>query len=90
MFYVYILHLKKVDKLYTGYTSNLKKRTEEHIRNKVLSTKYKDPVLIHYECYKIKSDASRREKFLKTTEGKRLLRQQIKDLLKEIVYSGIV
>ena len=73
--------------LYSGSTSDLKKRLVNHTSNKVASTKNRNPILIHYECYKLKSDAQRREKFLKTTEGKRLLRQQLRDLLKEIGYS---
>lgn len=90
MYYVYILHLKKVNKLYTGSTQNLKTRLNQHLNNKVLSSKNRNPDLIHYEVYKLKSDAQRREKFLKTTEGKRLLRQQLRDILEEIKYSEIV
>lgn len=52
-----------------------------------MSTKNRNPDLIHYEVYKYKSDAQRRERFLKTTEGKRLLRQQIRDILRDIKYS---
>jgi len=40
--------------------------------------------LIHYKAYLLKSDAKRREKYLKTAEGKRFLKQQIKDLLGKI------
>jgi len=81
MFYVYIL-LTCNKQFYTGYTSDLKRRFDEHLNGKVKSTEYKRPVkLIHYEAYLIKSDAERRERYLKTTEGKRFLRQQIKDLL---------
>ena len=36
---------------------------------------------MHYEAYGLESDARRRERFLKTTEGKRLLKQQIRDIL---------
>lgn len=82
MYYVYILHLKNND-LYKGSTSNLKERLSDHLTNKVASTKNKEPRLIHYESYVLKSDAQRRERFLKTTEGRRLLKQQIKDLLKK-------
>lgn len=86
MHYVYLLHLSN-NNIYTGYTSNLKIRYEEHLRGKVKSTQNFRPLeLIHYEVYKIKSDATRREKFLKTTEGKRLLRMQLKDLLQKINY----
>jgi flagellar basal body-associated protein FliL len=47
-------------------------------------------VLIHYEAYNLKSDAQRREKFLKTTEGKRLLRQQIKECLNKFRVRPII
>lgn len=86
MYYVYILHLKLENKLYTGSTSDIKERLKSHINNKVISTKGKNPVLIHFEVYKCKTDAQRRERFLKTTEGKRLLRQQLRDILMKIGY----
>ena len=82
MYYVYILKLKNGD-LYKGSTANLNNRLLEHKNGKVDSTKNKQPILIHYECYLKKSDAQRREKFLKTTEGRRLLKQQIRDVLNE-------
>jgi len=87
MYYVYILYLSKTNQLYTGFCSNLKKRLNNHLLNRVSSTKQRCPSLIHYEVYKLKSDALRRERFLKTTEGKRLLRQQIRDMLKQLNYS---
>lgn len=37
--------------------------------------------LTHYDVFKLKPDAQRREKLLEITEGKRLLRMQIRDLL---------
>lgn len=81
MYYVYILLLNNGD-LYKGVTDNIKRRISEHKIGKVSSTSNRRPLkLIHFECYLLKSDAMRREKFLKTTEGKRLLRQQIKDVL---------
>ena len=86
MHYVYILYLAN-QQLYTGSTADLKRRTKEHENGQVESTCHKRPLkLIHYEAYKRKSDAQRREKFLKTTEGKKLLRQQIKDTLIELNY----
>ena len=81
MIYVYILKLNN-DQLYTGFTKNLKTRINEHQLGKVNSTANRRPLeLIHYEAYRLESDARRREKFLKGTEGKRLLRQQIRDFL---------
>jgi putative endonuclease len=84
MFYVYILLLRN-NQFYTGYASDLKRRIGEHERGKVVSTKFRRPVkLVHYEAYLLKSDAQRREKYLKTTEGKAFLRKQIRDLFGEI------
>ncbi len=81
MYYVYILKLSNGD-LYKGLTQDLRRRIPEHDRGSVDSTKNFRPLkLIHYEAYLLKSDAERREGFLKTTEGKRLLKQQIRDIL---------
>jgi putative endonuclease len=86
MYFVYVLFCKD-KKLYTGSTIDLKNRYSEHLEGRVISTKHRRPLfLIHYEVYKLKSDALRREMFLKTTEGKRLLRQQIRDLLTQLHY----
>lgn len=84
MHYLYLLLLKN-KKIYTGVTDDLKRRMQEHKNGKVISTKNIRPIrLIHYEAYLFKSDALRREKYLKTTEGKRFLKQQLKDLMKEL------
>ena len=81
MHYLYILLLSN-KYLYKGSTDNLKRRVNEHNQKKVESTKnYLPAKLIHYEAYLDKKDAQRREKFLKTTEGRRLLKQQLKEIL---------
>ena len=81
MHYVYFLQLVNGD-LYKGSTENLKRRFAEHSEGKVSSTKNYRPIkLLGYEAYLLKSDATRREKFLKTTEGIRLLKQQYKDVI---------
>ena len=81
MHYVYILKLEN-GMLYKGSTQNVKRRIAEHERGKVRSTRGRNPKLVHVECYLLRTDAERREKFLKTTEGIRLLKQQIRDVLK--------
>jgi putative endonuclease len=87
MYYVYFLFLNNQN-IYKGITTDLKRRFKEHNVGKVASTKNKKPILIHYEAYLLKTDAERRERFLKTTEGRRLLKQQLKDLLNELGSSG--
>jgi len=81
MHYVYYLKMCS-GQIYTGSTSNLRDRILEHNRGNVTTTsKYLPVILIGYESYLLKSDAQRREKFMKTTEGKRLFRQQYRDVL---------
>ena len=66
MFYVYILKSKKDDKLYIGYTENLKRRFSEHQKGKVENTSHRLPVeLIYYEAYKNIDDAQKREQSFK-------------------------
>ena len=73
MYYVYILKGEK--HLYVGQTSDLKRRIQEHIKGKVWTTKRMGILeLIYYEAFKAKSDALRREKYLKSTKGKRTLK----------------
>lgn len=66
MFYVYLLKSVKNASIYIGYTQDLKKRLELHNKAKIYSTKLGKPwELIYYEAYKIKEDATNREKMLK-------------------------
>lgn len=79
-FYVYVLESKKTDQLYIGYTTDLKERLQEHNRGTVFSTKPYIPWnLIHYEAYRNIKDAKRRERYLKTTQGSRLLKRMLKE-----------
>ena len=83
-YYIYVLKSIKEDEIYVGYTIDLKKRFEEHNRGHNISTKaYKPWILIHYEAFLSEKDATRREKYLKTSQGSRLLKR----LLKEYFYS---
>ena len=82
MFYTYILQSNKNQELYIGYTSDLKKRLKEHNQGLNFSTKRYIPWdIIYYEACKEMSDAKRREEYLKTTQGSRLIRRRIKDYL---------
>jgi putative endonuclease len=73
------LRSKKDGKLYTGCTGNLKNRLIEHTDGTVRSTRYRLPLeLIYYEASRNKIDAMRREKYLKTTYGKRYLKFRLK------------
>ncbi len=89
MFYVYFLKLFN-GCVYKGITDNLERRLSEHNYGKVESTKNRRPLkFIGYEAYLLKTDARRREKFLKTTEGRRLFQQQYRDILKKTKFGGV-
>lgn len=84
MQYVYFLKLKN-NQIYTGTTTNLKRRVSEHNAKKVASNAKRLPCrLIGYEAYCLKSDALRREKYIKTTEGKKLFKQQYRDIIASV------
>lgn len=66
-----------------------KKRITQHKNGEVKSIRNRRPLeLIHCEIYLKEFDARRRERFLKITEIKCLLKMQIKDLLAEINWRG--
>ena len=83
-YYVYVLESLKNNDLYVGCTNDLRKRLQEHNRGLNFSTKPCKPwYIIHYEAYRNKQDAERRENYLKTSQGARLLKR----MLKEYFYS---
>jgi putative endonuclease len=82
MHYVYVLQSKVDGKFYTGYTTDLEKRLTSHISGEVYSTKYKVPLLLVYdEASHCRKDALHRERYLKTTYGRRYIRQRLEHYL---------
>ena len=82
MFYTYILRSKRNDRLYTGYTNDLRKRFKEHNDERSAYTKHRDPYeLIYYEACIDKDDAMSRELYLKSGKGKRYLKSRLKRFL---------
>ena len=66
--------------MYVGFTTDLKNRFKQHNAGKVKSTKNRTPFkLIYYEVCLSKEDALRREKYLKTTYGKRYLKNRLRN-----------
>ncbi|MBU2472685.1 GIY-YIG nuclease family protein [Patescibacteria group bacterium] len=85
MFYNYVLQSKKNKNLYVGYTKDLRKRLIEHNQGLNKSTKpYRPWELIYYEACLNKKDTKRREKYLKTTQGQRLLKRRLKEYFFEL------
>lgn len=73
---------QKDGNFYTGYTKDLKERVMQHQSGKVPSTKNRLPLdLVYYEACLNQQDATHREKYLKTSWGKRYLKTRIKNYL---------
>ena len=74
----------------TGLAQYDKRRFKEHQQGKNLSTKNGRPFrLIYYEAYLLENDACARERYLKTSMGKRVLKKQLANFLKtESLSSG--
>lgn len=78
--YVYVLQSGLDGRRYIGYTPDLKARFRKHVQGEVHSTAYRRPLeLIYYEACLRQSDARRRERYFKTTGGRRFLAKRLKD-----------
>jgi putative endonuclease len=76
---VYVLFSEADGKLYTGYTTDLSRRLDEHFQGRNTSTAPRRPSVLEY--YLAKADAERSENYLKTAKGRRVLRLMLKDSL---------
>ncbi len=82
IFYVYVLQSTSDKYFYTGYTNNLKERINDHNTGQVKSTINRKPLtLIYFEGCLNQQDATHREKYLKTTYGKRYIKNRLKNYL---------
>jgi len=82
IYFVYVLKSKKDGHFYTGYTNDLDRRIEEHKRGDVTSTRFRLPLeLVYFEGCLDPKDAFHREIYLKTTYGKRYIKNRLKNFL---------
>ena len=73
----------KDSQFYTGFTQDLRQRVHEHNAGKNVSTKHRRPLeLVFYEAFLSKLDALKRERYLKTTKGKAVLKNMLRNFLK--------
>jgi len=74
-YFTYILKSLRDQGYYYGHCFDLEKRFHTHNAGKVISTKSRRPLQLHYfEKYPTKSEASKREYFFKTVDGYRFLK----------------
>lgn len=83
VYFVYVLESDADNKKYIGFTTNLRKRLEEHNKGLSFATKSRLPMrLIYFEACTNEEDARRREKYLKSTKGHRFLAKRLKTYFK--------
>jgi putative endonuclease len=81
-YYVYVLRSLKDKYFYVGFTKNLSSRVKTHNDGLVPSTRNRLPVqLVYWEGCLNQTDATRREKYLKTAWGKRYVKTRLKNYL---------
>ena len=78
MYYVYVLKSKKDNKLYYGFTDDLKRRINEHNNKEVHSTKSRVPFeLIYFENTSNIIEARKRERYFKSGFGRKYVKNRI-------------
>ena len=76
MFWVYVLKSKKDGKQYTGFTVDLDRRLAEHNAGRTESTRRRRPFeVIYSEAYEEREQAKKRERFLKSGQGRKELKR---------------
>jgi len=76
MYYLYVLLNDAKTKTYTGVTADVEKRLREHNAGRVESSlPYRPYRIIHVELFKTLKEARQKEKFYKSTTGRRRLKE---------------
>lgn len=78
MWYVYILKSTKKERMYVGFTNDLRKRIKKHNQGEVQSTKHYLPLELEaYVAVNTESKARELEKYFKTGSGRAVLNKRI-------------
>ena len=81
-YWVYILKSVDYDKTYVGFSNNLERRLYEHNAGKTIYTRrYKPWKIVYKEEFKAKTDAIKREKFLK--------KQKNREFYNKLILNGV-
>ena len=76
MYYLYILMSEIRKRTYTGVSDDANRRLEEHNAGKVKSSRpYRPYKIIHTESFAELTEARQKERFYKSTTGRRRLRE---------------
>ncbi len=78
MFYVYVLRSRKNGYRYIGQTNDLERRLKEHNEGLTKSIRFQLPFdLEHSEEFETRIEAVKREKFLKSGQGREWLDENV-------------
>ena len=76
MYFIYILLNELKTRTYTGVAKDVEKRLKEHNAGRVKSSKpYRPYKIIHTESFNTLSEARQKEKYFKTSTGRRKIRE---------------
>jgi putative endonuclease len=72
MFTVYVLYSPGFDKIYIGYSSDINNRFLSHnkLATKGYTIRFRPWVIAHTEEYQTKTEAIKRENYLKSAQGR--------------------
>ena len=89
-FTVYVLYSFQFNKIYIGYTSNLINRFHSHnsLSSKGYTIKFRPWIFVYGEYFNSKSDAMKREKQLKSANGRKFIYQYIDENYKDNVVNS--
>jgi putative endonuclease len=75
MYTVYVLYSVKYNKIYIGYTSDLENRFLSHnkLATKGYTLRYRPWGITHTEEFVTKTEAIKREYYLKSTQGRKFI-----------------
>jgi len=74
MFILYIIYSQKLDRFYTGYTTDLDKRLQEH--NSGMSSftaKASDWIIRYQQAFELREQAQKREREIKRKKSRRYI-----------------
>ena len=78
MYYVYILLNDSETRTYTGVSDNIDKRLAEHNAGRVKSSSpYRPYRIAHFEGFKSLKEAREKERFYKSTTGRRRIKEKV-------------
>ena len=80
MFFVYVLYSPAFGKHYTGFTADLEQRLLAHnqFSKKGWTVRFRPWIILHTESFSLKNEAMKREKQLKSGQGRLFIKNLIK------------